>query len=94
MLHTDAPALFWSLTAIQIAGLISGWLIRWHRGSRHQFSSEWLFFACLALVGLSTMVAMPLSRHLEWLCGGATLGLMVLMAVWDFHPAERPSETY
>jgi hypothetical protein len=93
MLQVNDSTLFWMLTVIQVCGLVSGWLTRWSRGSRHQLLAELLFFMCLALVGLSTMLAMPLSRHPEWLCGGATLGLMVLMAVWDFHPASRASET-
>ncbi len=78
---------FWSLSAIQACGLASAWMARCSGGSRHRCQWERLFFACLMLVGLSTMGATLLPRSSNWLFGGATLGVMLLMAVWDVRPA-------
>src|ERR1700677_1050483 len=78
--------LFWSLTAIQTCGLLSAWLTRGSGGSRLKSCWECLFLALLVLVGISTMAAIVQSRGSHWIFGGATLGLMVLMAVWDCRP--------
>ncbi len=87
MPHVEDSALFWILTVIQSCGLVSAWLTRRHAGSRQQSACERLFLTLLVLVGISTLAAMLQGRGSYWIVGGATLGVMVLMAVWDFKPS-------
>jgi hypothetical protein len=94
MPHVEDSSLFWILTVIQSCGLVSAWLTRRHAGSRQQSACELLFLACLILVGISTLAAMLQGHGAFWIFGGATLGVMVLMAVWDFKPSASTSASH
>lgn len=85
MAYLETSFLLWTLGFVQIAGLFSAWLARFSEGSRSQASFHGLFFACLALVGLITMVAVAFSFR-YWLVSGATLAVMILAAIWDVSP--------
>jgi hypothetical protein len=87
----DEVALFWIFTAIQPCGLLSAWLTRRHSDPRRQVRSERMFWISLILVSLTTAAAMLQGRGTGayWLFGAATLGAMVLMAVWDCRPVSN-----
>jgi hypothetical protein len=83
MAYLETSFFAWLLGFIQIAGLLSAWLARLSEGSRRQAWCQRLFVACLALVGLTTMLVVALgARH--WVASGATLSAMILAAIWDF----------
>lgn len=86
MPYVDEVALFWICTAIQPCGLLSAWLTRRQTGQRQQARSERLFWVLLILVSLATSAAMLQGRGAYWIFGAGTLGVMVLMAVWDCRP--------
>jgi hypothetical protein len=88
MAYLETSFLLWLLGVIQIAGLLSAWLARLSEGSRSQASCQWLFFACLGLMGLTTMASVALGPR-YWLASGATLSVMILGAIWDFRPAAK-----
>ena len=79
----DMSAVDGMLAAVQVLGLASAWLARLSENSRRQSSCQWLFLACLALVGGSTIVALGLGSGC-WLVCGATFSLMVLAVTCDF----------
>jgi len=79
----DCPAAFWILIGIQTLGLMSAWAARVSEGSSGQTASHLLFFACLALVGTATVVALAIGPGC-WLTSATTLSLMVLMVTCDF----------
>ena len=89
MAYPETSFVVWSLIFVQIAGLISAWLARLSEGSRTQAPCQWLFLALLGLVGTATMAAVTLGPR-YWLASGATLGVMILGAVWDFRAQPRP----
>jgi hypothetical protein len=80
--------LIWTLTLIQGLGLISAWLARLSEGSRGQACCQCLFFVCLALVGITAMATITLGPR-YWLTPGATLGVMIVGAIWDFKAHAR-----
>lgn len=83
MAYPDTALTVWTLTLIEVAGLLSVWLARLSEGSRGQASCHWLFFGCLILVGLAAMASVTLGPR-YWLTSGATLGVMIVGAIWDF----------
>lgn len=86
MVYLQPSFLIWGLALIQIVGLASAWLARMSEGSRSQVSCHRVFFCCLAMMGLTTMIALAVTPK-YWLTSGTTLSLMVISAVWDFRPA-------
>src|SRR5205807_2201261 len=90
MASVDAHVVVWILSIIQTLGLTSAWLARLSEGSRRQTWCQRFFFACLAMVGVATVVSMALSSA-AWLICGTTLSLMVLAATWDFR-SHAPAE--
>jgi hypothetical protein len=84
----DPRVLFWILLAVEAAGLISASLVRLSAGCRSHQSCQWLFFACLALVGCSTAVSMLISP-ICWLVSAITLAMMIVAVVWDRSQAPR-----
>jgi len=83
MAYLETPILACFLGLIQIVGLASAWLARLSEGSRRQASCQRLFVGCLAVIGLLTMGLLALGAR-YWLASGATFGVMVLAAIWDF----------
>ena len=88
MAYLETSFLVWTIGIIHIAGLVSAWLARLSEGSRSQASCQWLFFACLGLIGLTTMATVALGPR-YWLASGITLSVMVLGAVWDVRAQAR-----
>jgi hypothetical protein len=78
----DPRVVFWILLAIELIGLTSASLVRLSAGRRSHQSCQWLFLACLALVGCGSAVAMMISP-ICWLLSAATLAMMIVGAVWD-----------
>jgi hypothetical protein len=70
------------LAALQAAGLFSTWLARRGEGSRRQALYHWLFFACLACLGGSTIYTLFLDG--TWLASGAVLALMAVAGTCEF----------
>jgi hypothetical protein len=88
MAYLETSFLVWAIGFVQVAGLVSAWLARLSEGSRSQASCQWLFLACLGLMGLTTMASVALGAR-YWLASGITLTVMVLGAVWDFRAQAR-----
>lgn len=83
MAYLDTSILAWILALVQIAGLFSAWLARLSEGSARQACCQRFFVCCLALVGISTMIAVVLGTR-YWVASGVTFSAMILAAVWDF----------
>ncbi|HTU27040.1 MAG TPA: hypothetical protein VMF30_16655 [Pirellulales bacterium] len=77
----DPHVVFWILLAVEVAGLMSASLVRLTHGCRSHSSCQWLFFACLSLVGCGSVVAMVISP-ICWLLSGGTLAMMIVSVVW------------
>jgi hypothetical protein len=88
MLEFEPVVVAWCLACVQVVGLASAWLARLSARSTRQASCERLFFCCLALVGMVTMVAFSLGAG-AFLISGTTLSIMVLTTTWDFGGARR-----
>ena len=84
-LHGD-PSLHGFL-AILTLGVLSACLSRLDAGG--QRSRQTLFFASLLLVGLMT-ASLLLASHEAWAVAGFTLGMMIVIAVWDVKPGIQP----
>jgi hypothetical protein len=84
----DPRVVFWILLAVEAIGLASASLVRLSAGCRSHQSCQWLFLACLALVGFGSVVAMVISP-MCWLLSAATLAMMIVGAVWDRSHATR-----
>jgi hypothetical protein len=89
MAYLESSIVFWSLGAAQFVGLASAWLARLSEGSKSQAPCQWLFFACLGLIGLLTLATIGLGPGYSLACG-TTLAVMVLAAIWDFRAAAHP----
>jgi hypothetical protein len=86
MAATFAIPFTWVIVVVQVLGLLSAGLARFSEGSRGQVACQWLFFACLILVGLTTMAALGFGPG-HWILLGATFSTMVLSVTCDFsHP--------
>lgn len=88
MAYLETSLLVWLLAVAQLAGLVSAWLARLSEGSARQACCQRLFVACVALLGLLTMVTVAMGARYWWASGG-TLSAMILAAVWDFRPHTR-----
>ena len=82
MMDFDAHTIVWGLGAVQVVSLVSAWIARLAEGSHRQTSCQWLFLACLALMGLTTMVSVAISFE-SWIFCSFTLSLMVVAVIWD-----------
>ena len=60
----DPRVVFWILVAVEAMGLTSASLVRLSAGCRSHQSCQWLFMACLSLVGFASVVAMGISSSL------------------------------
>ncbi|HEX4144293.1 MAG TPA: hypothetical protein VHY91_12355 [Pirellulales bacterium] len=78
----DPRIVFWILLAVEAIGLTSASLVRLSAGCRGHVSCQWLFFACLSLVGCGSVVAMLISP-VCWLLSAVTLAMMIVAVVWD-----------
>lgn len=79
----EHPAILCCLGVIQVLGLISAFATRLRRPPDFSGTSHWVFFACLGVIAMST-VLMVGAKSVTWLTSGTTFSLMVLTAVWDF----------
>lgn len=88
MTPSHAELTVWYLVSVLIVGQASAWSARVSEGSRLQTLFQRLFFACLALVGASTMIS------LWWgpcccVLSGASLAGMAVVATWDLRGSGR-----
>jgi len=79
----EHPAILCCLGVIQVLGLISALATRLSAQACGSKASQSVFFVCLAMVAIST-VMMVGARSVCWMTSGVTFSLMVLTAVWDF----------
>ena len=70
---------------LQFVGLASAWLARVSEGSKGQRACQYLFFGCLTLIGLSTILLLHRSSG-AWFLSGVNLSVMVLAATWELKP--------
>ena len=86
--YHDGSLVAWAIAAIQAMGLVSAFCARASVGSRGQSWCQAVCLACLALVGLSSLIAAISSYPLIWLASSANFGVMVMAAIWDLSPKE------
>jgi hypothetical protein len=91
MAYLESSLFAWTLGIIQIVGLASAWLARLSEGSPRQASCQRIFFACLGLIGLATMLSVTLGPR-YWITTCTTLAVMVVGTIWDFR-AEAGTES-
>ena len=72
----------WTVIGVQILGLFSALLSRLGDGSPGEGRCQCFFIFCLALMGAITITSMSLGPG-AWLTCGATLSIMVLIALYD-----------
>lgn len=78
----------WTLIAVQMLGLFSALLSRLGDGSPGEGHCQCFFIFCLALVGSTTIASMSLGPG-AWLTCGATLSIMVVVALYDCGSAKE-----
>ena len=74
--------LFLAFAAVQVAGIVSAALARLAENRSSQASFQGLFLAAMSLVALVTVASIAMGWT-TWVMSGATLAVMVVMAVWD-----------
>lgn len=79
----ELSAALWILVGIQAMGLISAIMARVGEGSPRQTASHACFFACLAIVGAATVMALAVGPGC-WITSATTLAVMVLIVTCDF----------
>ena len=88
MIWIDHPFVFWFMAAVPIVGLLSLALTRVGEHTTASLPCRCVFFACLLLVGLATMLSVA-SGLGHWTIGGATLSLMVVGSTLDLRTDAR-----
>jgi peptidoglycan/LPS O-acetylase OafA/YrhL len=83
MSHFDSALLPTLLVGVQVLGLISACLARVNRHAPRQQLYATLFMVALFAVGCSIIMAGHYKHATAWLFGGASIGTMVLVAVWE-----------
>ena len=78
----------WTVIGVQMLGLLSAFLSRLGEGSPGEGHCQCFFLFCLALVGTTTIASMSLG-HGAWLTCGATLSIMVVIALYDCGSAKE-----
>ena len=76
------------LMGIQLAGVFGAVMARFSAGSRRELWCQRLFWACLCLVGMTTMVAAELWPEC-WPTLATTFSVMVLIVTVDFRRSGR-----
>lgn len=79
----SASAVFWIWGLVQVLGLVSALAARVSEGSSGQSASHGVFLAALALVGITTVIAVAMGPD-WWLISAAILAIMVLTVTCDF----------
>jgi hypothetical protein len=80
----DSPCFMWTWGTIQVIGLLCGCVTRISEGSSRQDLSQCVFLGCMALVGISAMVALLTMGTGYWLGSAAALVAMTLTVTYDF----------
>ena len=83
-------AVLWTVSTIQVIGVISVFLARFAEGSRWQNVCRALFVINLTLVGLAAVVTMLISPEL-WLIPGITLSSMIVLVLFEHQDPEHAS---
>jgi hypothetical protein len=73
---------FWTFAAVQFGGLLSAAVARFGENRLGSGLFQFLFLVALVVVALVTMFAI-FSGWASWVISGATLSIMVVLAVWD-----------
>lgn len=89
LLVSSPAAVVGLLAAVYLVGLASSWLASISVGSAAQGLFQWFFCGWLAVVGLATALAFQQNAGGCFLCGAATLSVMMVSAVWDSGYAQR-----
>lgn len=88
MTPSHAELTVWYLAVVLVVSQASAWAARLSEGSRLQTLAQRLFFACLALVGASTMISLWWGPGCCVLSGFSLAG-MAVVATWDLGSARR-----
>jgi hypothetical protein len=88
MIWVDHPLVFWLMAAVPFLGLFSLALTRVAEQTAAGAPCRCVFFVCLLLVGLATMLSVA-SGMGQWTVGGATLSLMVVGSTLDLRRDAR-----
>ena len=73
--------------SIHLFGLTAAWLVRMYAGHRLEGLTAILFFACLPLIAIATVVGQNVCLAL-WPLSACTLAIMIVTATADLGGAE------
>jgi len=78
--------------AIHLVGLGAAWMVRKETSGYRARLAQNSFFACLPLIALITVLGQFLCLT-SWPLSAATLGVMIVTAVFDFGPRSPQTRT-
>lgn len=73
--------------AVHLVGLVAASLVRAYAGSMIERPLQALFLVSLAAVGVATVAGSQLNWSL-WTLSAATMGVMIVVVVADFHQSQ------
>jgi CHASE2 domain-containing sensor protein len=80
----DSLPSMWIWASIQVAGLLTACVARLSEGTPRQTATQGVFFACLALVGVSAVIALLAMGPGFWLTSATALAIMIFTVTCDF----------
>ncbi len=83
----------WAVVCVLGLGLASAWFARVGAGSPRQATSQILFFGCLAMVALVTILSAGVGPGC-WLASASTFASMVLAATADTRRSREIASPY
>ncbi len=88
MIGPERTLIMCILLGIQLTGIVGAVMTRFSAGSRRELTCQRLFWGCLCLVGMTTMVAAELWPEC-WPTLATTFSVMVLIVTVDFRRSGR-----
>lgn len=80
---TELPHhLVWLFALVHVAGLLTAPLARFAEHRPGTEWMQWLMAAAMIVIGTATLLCLVLG-FAAWVLSGATLGFMLVAAVWD-----------
>lgn len=90
-ISTFSPS--WTVACVLGLGLLSAWFARVGAGSSQQTTSQILFFGCLAMVAVATILSTGVGPGC-WLASVSTFASMVLAATADTRRSREIASPY
>jgi hypothetical protein len=79
----ESSSALWLWAMMHVLGLVSAWLARVSECSGHYILGYSLFFACLSMIGVSTVIALATGPG-SWIISATILAAMILIGTCDF----------